>query len=98
MYGPVGELFVVAVRQLDLSCPTARSCPGQSGIEAMCGLLQESKEFDCSTTWSAGASGVLSGDLNAVSKEVVSFMEEYCGACSVTLSYSTFRDVVVSEA
>lgn len=87
--------MIVSVRQLDLSCPTARSCPGPEGIKDICARLGERDLFSCDLSWSTGASGYAIADTMAVAEYVNATLLELCGSCAETLSLSTSFDVGV---
>ena len=86
---------IASVRQLDLACPTARSCPGTQGVEYICNRLKYNELFRCGLTWSTGASGFITDDPPFVRAFVVGLLSEMCGACADTLSLSTSFDVNV---
>lgn len=93
--GPGPGPMIVSVRQLDLSCPTARSCPGSNGIRDICASLAEGELFRCDLSWSTGASGYLEANMTVVAEFVTTMLSELCGACADTLSLSSSFDVGV---
>lgn len=94
--GTVGDApIIVSVRQLDLSCPTARSCPGSDGVADLCAKLRDADLFDCAWSWSTGATGDPQADLVAIGEFVTESLDDLCGACAKTLSLSTSLDAEV---
>lgn len=87
--------MIVSLRQLDLSCPTARSCPGSNGVRDLCASLAEGELFRCDISWSTGASGHSEANDTVVGAFVATALSEMCGACADTLSLSTSFDAGV---
>ncbi len=92
-----GTPVLVSLTQSNLACPTARSCPGRSGIKALCEELRTSGLFTCLNMWSTGASGEIAGRKpdTAIGVKVRAIMIDLCGACADTIAYSTVIDLDV---